>query len=109
MISHVLLAAMLASPNAALIPARNAYSKCLTTLMRTDLKEKVDAAAFEAKLATACKAEEAAFRAASIAADVAVKIARATADRNASDEIGYIRENTVENYKGYLETDTSPR
>jgi hypothetical protein len=102
MISHVLLAALLASP-ATLAPARTAYSKCLGALMKAAVKERAEPAAFEAKLAESCKAEEAAFRAASVATDTAAKIARATAERNASEEIGYIRENALETFKTYIE------
>jgi hypothetical protein len=102
MISHVLLVALLAS-QANLAPARTAYSKCLGSLTKSAVKERVEPAAFEAKLAEACKAEEAAFRAASVATDVAAKIARATAERNATDEIGYIRENALETFKTYIE------
>jgi hypothetical protein len=99
MISHVLLAALLASAQGNLAAARTSYSKCLGGFVRAQVKEGLDAAAFQAKLATACKAEEAAFRSASIATDVAAKIARATAERNAQEEIGYIHENAVENFK----------
>ena len=45
----------------------------------------------------------AAFRAASVATDLSAKIARATAERNATEEIGYIHENAVDTFKGSLE------
>ena len=99
MISQVLLTALLMSAQGNLASARTTYSKCLGSFTRAQVKERVEAAAFEAKLATACKAEEAAFRAAAIATDVAAKIARATAERNAQEEIGYIHENAVETFK----------
>lgn len=105
MISQVLLVALLASAQGNLAAARTSYSKCLGNFTRAQVKEKVEPAVFQAKLATACKAEEAAFRAASIATDVAAKIARATAERNAQEEIGYIHENAVETFKGYLPED----
>jgi hypothetical protein len=68
------------------------------------VKERVESAAFEANIATACKPEEAAFRSASVATDVAAKIARATAERNAQEEIGYIHENAVETFKGSFDS-----
>jgi hypothetical protein len=102
MISQVLVAALLASAQGNLASARTTYSKCLGSFTRAQVKEKVDPAAFQAKLASACKTEEAAFRAASIATDVAAKIARATAERNATEEIGYIHENAVETFKTSL-------
>ncbi|HEX6374609.1 MAG TPA: hypothetical protein VFZ91_02705 [Allosphingosinicella sp.] len=105
MISQVLLVALLASAQGNLAAARTTYSKCLGSFTRAQVKERVEGPAFEAKLATACKAEEAAFRAASIATDVAAKIARATAERNAQEEIGYIHENALESFKGSLPPD----
>ena len=103
MISQVLLAALLASAQGNLASARTSYSKCLGGFARAQIKEGLkEEAAFQAKLATACKAEEAAFRAASVATDVAAKIARATAERNAQEEIGYIHENAIETFKSSL-------
>ncbi|HET9640610.1 MAG TPA: hypothetical protein VFP12_15530 [Allosphingosinicella sp.] len=104
MISQVLLIALMASAQGNLASARTSYSKCLGGFARAQVKEGADEAAFQAKLATACKAEEAAFRAASISTDVAAKIARATAERNATEEIGYIHENAVETFKASMET-----
>ena len=104
MISQVLLIALLASAQGNLASARTAYSKCLGGFARAQVKEGADEAAFQAKLATACKAEEAAFRAASISTDIAAKIARATAERNATEEIGYIHENAVETFKASMDT-----
>ena len=102
MISQVLLIALLASAQGNLASARTSYSKCLGGFARAQVKEGADEAAFQAKLSTACKAEEAAFRAASIATDLSAKIARATAERNATEEIGYIHENAVETFKASL-------
>ena len=109
MISHVLLAALLASAQGSLASARTSYSKCLGNMARGAIKEGVDEAAFLAKLTTACKTEEAAFRSASIQTDVAAKIARATAERNATEEIGYIHENAVETYKSSLPANNPPK
>ncbi|HEX8223928.1 MAG TPA: hypothetical protein VF605_08945 [Allosphingosinicella sp.] len=100
----MLLIALLASAQGNLASARSSYSRCLGSFTRAQVKERVEEAAFTAKLATACKTEEAAFRAASVATDVAAKIARATAERNATEEIGYIHENAVETFKSTLET-----
>jgi hypothetical protein len=102
MISQVLLTALLMSAQGNLASARTTYSRCLGSFTRAQVKERVEGPAFEAKLATACKAEEAAFRSASVATDVAAKIARATAERNAEEEIGYIHENAVETFKDSL-------
>jgi hypothetical protein len=103
MISQVLLVALLALPQGNLASARTSYSKCLGSFTRAQVKEGVAAEAFQTNLAGACKAEEAAFRAASVASDAAAKIAKATAERNAEEEVGYIRENAVETFKASLE------
>ncbi|MFL6845655.1 MAG: hypothetical protein ACJ8ER_12325 [Allosphingosinicella sp.] len=108
MISQVLLSALLLVVQGNLATARSTYSKCLGSFTRAQVKEGADAAAFEAKLATACKVEEAAFRSASVATDVAAKIARATAEQNATEEIGYIHENAVETFKDSLEVAAAP-
>lgn len=102
MISQVLLIALMASAQGNLASARTSYSKCLGAFAREQVKAGIDEAAFTAKLATACKAEEAAFRSASVATDVSAKIAKATAEKNATEEIGYIHENTVETFKASL-------
>ena len=106
MISQVLLIALMASAQGNLASARTSYSKCLGSFTRAQVKQKVETAAFEASLAGACKTEEAAFRAASVATDTAAKIARATAERNAQEEIGYIHENAVETFKSSLPADS---
>jgi hypothetical protein len=108
MISQVLLSALLLVVQGNLATARSTYSKCLGSFTRAQVKEGADATAFEAKLATACKVEEAAFRSASVATDVAAKIARATAEQNATEEIGYIHENAVETFKDSVEAAAAP-
>jgi hypothetical protein len=102
MISQVLLIALMASAQGNLASARTTYSRCLGSFTRAQVKENVEEAAFTANLANACKTEEAAFRSASVATDVAAKIARATAERNAQEEIGYIHENAIETFKASL-------
>lgn len=113
MISHVLLAALAAAPSSAppLNPnaARQAFSHCLSDLVKTDLKEKTEVPAFTTKVGSACMAEEATFHAASIAADRAVGIRAADAEQNAKAEITDIRASALDRYKGYLETNTLPR
>jgi FlaG/FlaF family flagellin (archaellin) len=103
MISQVLLVALMVSAQGNIASARTGYSKCLGAFTRAQVKAGVAADAFQANVANACKAEEAAFRSASVATDVAAKIARATAEQNATEEIGYIHENAVETFKDSLE------
>ena len=110
MISHVLMFVFLAAPSPAnLNQARTTYSGCLSTLLKSNLKERVAPDAFETTISSACKAEEATFRNASISIDVAVGIKRADAEQNANLEITDIVDNTKTRYKDYVETKTEPR
>jgi hypothetical protein len=109
MISQVLLFALLgagAGPNPG--PARQAYTKCLRMMMAAELKSKTAAAAFETKLAATCQAEATAFREASIESDIAAGIRRPAAEQNAVEDLKDIVSSTVDRYKEYLETNTSP-
>jgi hypothetical protein len=110
MISQVLLFALLGAGGGGANPgsARQAYTKCLRMMMASELKSKTDAAAFQTKLGTACQAEADAFKAASIESDVSTGIRRASAEQNAADDLKDILGMTVDRYKEYLETNTSP-
>jgi hypothetical protein len=115
MISHVLLMTLLAAPAApassAANPtqARKALASCLNEAVKTDLDAKVEPAAFQTKLPTLCPNEKAAYRAASIAADTAGGIRRATAEQNASMDLDDVAASTFDRYKDFFETNTKPR
>lgn len=109
MISQLLVFLLLAAPPADKINAsRRAYSSCLNTLVRDQLKAKTEPAAFETMLASSCKAQEAAFRSAIVAVDVAAGIKPAAAEENASTEIEDFITNTKESYRDYFETKSHP-
>jgi hypothetical protein len=114
MISPLLLLALAAPAHSSAPPPnpnmeRQAFTKCLSALMRPDLETKTAADAFATKANAACTAEEATFRAASMAADRVMGIRSAEAEQNAKSEITDIRSAALERYKGYLETNTAPR
>lgn len=117
MISHVLMFVLLAAPSQAslqakqtsLVQARQGYSGCLGTLLRTNLKDRVAPDAFETTLANSCKTEEATFRNASISTDLSMGTSRASAEESANFEISDMVTNTKERYKDYVETNTQPR
>ena len=113
MISHVLAFLLLAAPGPInlnqLNQARQTYSGCLSTLLKSNLKERVAPDAFETTLTASCKAEESAFRTASISTDVAMGTSRTSAEQNASFEITDMVDNTKQRYKDYVETNTEPR
>jgi hypothetical protein len=111
MISYVLLIALAGASTPPPNPnvERQALTHCLSAMVKTDLQAKTAPDAFATKANAACMAEEAAFRAKSIAADRAVGIRPADAEQNAKSEITDIRQNALDRYKDYLESNTSPR
>jgi hypothetical protein len=115
MISHVLLMTLLAAPAPAApstanpTQARKALASCLNEAVKTDLDAKVEPAAFQAKLPTLCPNEKAAYRAASVAADIAGGIRRATAEQNAAMDLDDVAASTLDRYKDFSETNTKPR
>jgi hypothetical protein len=102
MFAKMLLFGLVLGAAGNLASARTAYSKCLGSFIRSQARAGAEEQAFQANLSVACKVEEAAFLEASIATDVAAKVARSTAERNASEEVGYIHENAVETFKASL-------
>jgi hypothetical protein len=112
MISFVLAMAVAAaapgpSPDA-ISRARKAYSTCLSGFMKKSVQDKVADAAFESGLAPACTAQEQAFRATVIAADVAAGIKRAAAEENAAFEVNDMLSNTKESFKNFKPAAASP-
>ena len=110
MIAHLMVIGLLWSAQSAnLNSARQNYTGCLGILLRASLKERVPSGAFESTLDQACKAEEAAYRLASITHAVTVGTSRAVAEQNAEFEIAEIIDNTKQRYRDYRETNTEPR
>jgi hypothetical protein len=117
MISHVLVFVLMAAapPSGlqakltSLVQARQGYAGCLGTLLRSNLKEKVDPDAFNTAVGGSCKTEEATFRNAAVTADVAAGTSRATAEQGANFEITDMLTNTKERYKDYVDSHTEPR
>jgi hypothetical protein len=110
MISQVLVFVLLAAaPQVNLNQARQTYSGCLSTLLKTNLKDHMAPDAFDTALAQSCKTEETAFRNAVVVTDVATGTSRTTAEQGANFEITDMVENTKQRYKDYVETNTEPR
>jgi hypothetical protein len=99
----------LQAKQASLAQARQTYSGCLSTLLKTNLKDRVAPDAFETTLAQSCKTEESAFRNASVTTDVSMGTSRASAEESATFDITDIVDNTKQRYKDYVETNTQPR
>jgi hypothetical protein len=115
MISHVLLMAFLAAPapaaSSAANPtqARKALATCLNDAVKADLDAKVAPAAFQTKLPTLCANEKEAYKSASIAADTAGGIRRATAEQNATMDLDDVAASTIDRYKDFFESNSKPR
>ena len=86
MISLALSAALLAAaPNTADLYA--SYSKCVEGMIRTKLGEKVDPAAFETQVTSACPAEAAAYKSALVQKELGYGAPQADAEAAANDEV----------------------
>ena len=91
MISSALTAMLLlAAPNAT-AQAREGYARCIKQVVADAAEKKMDAAAFDAALASACRDKEAAFRNATVTSEVAMGIKRAVSEKGISDEIADYR------------------
>lgn len=96
----LIIAALLAAPNPASIDApRKAFASCLKAFESNQMKAKVDAAAYEAAVKSACSSEASALSAALIKYDVAMGTKRASATANAERDIDDYRMTSVDRYK----------
>jgi hypothetical protein len=88
--------------------SREAYARCLKDLARTSLEKKMDAAAFEAALAGACRDKEALFKTSLISSEVAMGVKRAVAEKGIQEEIASYRSETKEGYQAELASAPQP-
>ena len=94
------VALALAAPNPKTIDApRNAYATCIKSFESNQLKAKVDPAAYETAVKTACPSEAAAFTAALVNYDVAMGTKRAAAASNAARDLEDYQLTSVDRYK----------
>ena len=94
------VALALAAPNPKTIDApRHAYASCIKSFESNQLKAKVDPAAYETAVKTACPSEAAAFTAALVNYDVAMGTKRAAATSNAARDLEDYQLTSVDRYK----------
>ena len=94
------VALALAAPNPKTIDApRHAYATCIKSFESNQLKAKVDPAAYETAVKTACPSEAAAFTAALVNYDVAMGTKRAAAASNAARDLEDYQLTSVDRYK----------
>ena len=101
----LLVAFALAAPNPASIDGpRKAYAACIKTFESNQLKAKVDAAAYDVAVKTACPSEAAAFTAALVNYDIAMGTKRANATANAARDLEDYQLTSSERYRNLLGT-----
>ena len=96
----LVIALALAAPNPGSIDApRRAFSVCLKTFENNQLNARVDPAAYETAVKTACPTEAEALTQALVKYDVAMGTKRATATSNAERDVDDYRLTSVERYR----------
>ena len=99
----LVVALALAAPNPSSIDApRKAYAICIKTFESNLLKAKIDPAAYETAVKTACPSEAAAFTEALVRYDVAMGTKRASATANAARDLEDYQLTSVDRYKDLL-------
>jgi len=97
------IALALAAPNPGAIDApRHAFAACLKSFETNQLTAKVDPAAYETAVKSACAAEANALSQALIRYDVAMGTKRATALSNAERDVDDYRLTSVERYRDIM-------
>jgi hypothetical protein len=90
----------LAAPNPGSIDApRRAYATCLKSFESNQLSAKVETAAYETAVKSACQAEADRFTAALVAFDVAMGTKRASATANAARDVEDYQVTSVERFR----------
>jgi hypothetical protein len=99
MISASLIVPLLLSSQMIAGTERQQYSRCLRTFLTTQLEERVAPAAFDTAIAGACAQQEAAYRAAFIAAATRAGDRRPVAERDVETEVEDLRANFKEQFR----------
>ena len=89
--------------------ARLDFTKCVSAHVKKSLQDKLEAAAYETGLSSACGAKEQAYRSAAIAADRAVGIKAAEAEENAQFVVEDILSNAKANFDDYKASGAIPQ
>jgi hypothetical protein len=87
---------------------RQAFGLCLSKFVHDKLEAKMDAAAFKAAEKAACAQQEAAFRSAWVAFDVAMKTRRSEAEENAAGQVDDYFSNSAESYASSIAPPSRP-
>jgi heme oxygenase len=108
MISSALAMLLLAAaPNGA-AQSREAYARCLKDVVISSVEKKLEAVAFDAALASACRDKETLFKTQMISADMGMGIKRPSAEKAMSEEIADYRNMAKEDFKAALADSPKP-
>jgi hypothetical protein len=103
MISSLLAMTMLHMAPANTDAARKTYMACLSSFARESAKKRMKLEEFDTAVSPACTSQEAAFRRASVDADVARGIGRRTAEQGIGDEVADLKASAKERFAFELE------
>ena len=109
MISSVLAMTLLGAAQNATGESREAYARCLKDFVRTSAEKKMDAAAFDAAVASACKDKEALLKSALISSDMAMGLKRAAAEKSTAEQITDYLTMAKEDYRADLSSAEKPQ
>lgn len=105
MFSTSLIVSLLLSTQIMASAERQRFSTCLRSFVDAKVEERMAGDAFDTALTSACGEQETAYRAAYIAAAMRAGDSRTAAERDATLEVGDLREN----YKGMFHSAFEPR
>jgi hypothetical protein len=102
------LALLLAAAPDATSQNREAYARCLKDFMRASLEQKMEPAAFDTAIVSACKDKEAPLKAALLNADLAMGLKRAASEKSTSEQIADYLSMAKEDYRADLASAPKP-
>jgi hypothetical protein len=101
MSSALVILLLAAAPNSA-AKSRDAYARCLKDVVKASAEKKLEAVAFDAALASACKSEEGLFKASMISSHIGMGMKRDHAEKALVEEIADYRTMVKEDFKAAL-------
>jgi hypothetical protein len=109
MISPALAMMLLTAAQNATADNREAYARCLKEFVRTSAEQKMEPAAFDAAIASACKDKEALLKTSLINADLAIGLKRAAAEKSTAEQITDYVTMAKEDYRADLSSGAKPQ
>ena len=105
MISSALVALLIVAAPDPTAQNRETYARCLKDFMRASHEQKMEPAAFDAALASACKDKEALLKTALTKADLAMGIKRAVSEKSTSEQIADYLAMAKDDYRADFEAE----